>query len=84
MKITTLASIQFWKFLYKGDMEAHKIGSQVARAEPSINKEICYGLTVGLIAGGLWKMHQWNYQKRTREVYDLLDKGVISVVVDED
>lgn len=51
---------------------------------PSIVKEVIYGITLGLIAGGLWKMHHWNNQKRTREFYDLLEKGEISVVHDED
>ncbi|RZC57732.1 hypothetical protein C5167_005033 [Papaver somniferum] len=51
---------------------------------PSIVKEVIYGITLGLIAGGLWKMHHWNNQKRTREFYDLLEKGEISVVVDEE
>ncbi|CAH2080042.1 unnamed protein product [Thlaspi arvense] len=50
---------------------------------PSIVKEIIYGITIGLAAGGLWKMHHWNNQRRAREFYDLLDKGEISVVVED-
>ncbi|XP_058088381.1 cytochrome c oxidase subunit 5C-like [Magnolia sinica] len=65
-------------------MSSHKIASHAARASPSVVKEICYGLTIGLIAGGLWKMHHWNYQRRTKEFCDLLEKGEISVVVEED
>ncbi|CAL1391784.1 unnamed protein product [Linum trigynum] len=51
---------------------------------PSIVKEIIYGISLGLAAGGLWKMHHWNNQRRTREFYDLLEKGVISVVVEDE
>ncbi|CAI0455142.1 unnamed protein product [Linum tenue] len=51
---------------------------------PSIIKEIIYGISLGLAAGGLWKMHHWNNQRRTREFYDLLEKGVISVVVEDE
>ncbi|CAI0456158.1 unnamed protein product [Linum tenue] len=29
-------------------------------------------------------MHHWNNQRRTREFYDLLEKGVISVVVEDE
>ncbi|KAL0344020.1 UNVERIFIED_CONTAM: Cytochrome c oxidase subunitC [Sesamum angustifolium] len=42
---------------------------------PSILKEILIGIGLGLVAGGFWKMHHWNNQKRTKEFYDLLDKG---------
>ncbi|KAG5534893.1 hypothetical protein RHGRI_022871 [Rhododendron griersonianum] len=51
---------------------------------PSILKEIFYGITLGLVAGGLWKMHHWNNKKRTKEFYDLLEKGVITVVVEDE
>ncbi|XP_058180335.1 putative cytochrome c oxidase subunit 5C-4 [Rhododendron vialii] len=51
---------------------------------PSILKEIFYGITLGLAAGGLWKMHHWNNKKRTKEFYDLLEKGVITVVVEDE
>ncbi|GFY83127.1 cytochrome c oxidase subunit Vc family protein [Actinidia rufa] len=50
----------------------------------NVLKEIVYGLTLGLMGGGLWKMHPWNNQRRTREFYDLLDKGIISVVVEDE
>ncbi|WCJ20012.1 Cytochrome c oxidase subunit 5C [Euphorbia peplus] len=50
---------------------------------PSVVKELCIGLVLGLAAGGLWKMHHWNEQRRVRTFYDLLEKGEISVVVDE-
>ncbi|KAL4191532.1 hypothetical protein AMTRI_Chr07g80990 [Amborella trichopoda] len=63
-------------------MPAHSIGHVVYKG-PSIVKEICYGLTLGLFAGGLWKMHHWNEQRKTKEFYDLLEKGEIGVVVEE-
>ncbi|KAL0773574.1 hypothetical protein Bca101_038725 [Brassica carinata] len=60
-----------------------KIGKAVYQG-PSIVKEIIYGIALGLAAGGLWKMHHWNNQRRTREFYDLLEKGEISVVVTDE
>ncbi|KAL7221166.1 hypothetical protein ACSBR1_023172 [Camellia fascicularis] len=51
---------------------------------PSIVKEIIYGITLALMAGGLSKMHHWDLQRRTSEFYDLLDKGIITTVVEED
>ncbi|KAK1294838.1 Cytochrome c oxidase subunit 5C [Acorus calamus] len=51
---------------------------------PSILKEIMMGLTLGLMAGGLWKMHHWNEQRKTRMFYDMLQKGEISVVAEEE
>ncbi|KAG2629969.1 hypothetical protein PVAP13_3KG512901, partial [Panicum virgatum] len=61
-------------------------GGRVAHATlkgPSVVKEIFIGVTLGLIAGGMWKMHHWNEQRKTRSFYDMLDKGQISVVVEE-
>ena len=51
---------------------------------PNVVKEICIGLVLGLCAGGLWKMHQWNDQRKTRAFYSMLEKGEISVVVSEE
>ncbi|KAK7278177.1 hypothetical protein RJT34_23202 [Clitoria ternatea] len=51
---------------------------------PSVVKEIIIGITLGLAAGTVWKMHQWNEQRKERTFYDLLEKGEISVVVDEE
>ncbi|XP_009596474.1 cytochrome c oxidase subunit 5C-like isoform X1 [Nicotiana tomentosiformis] len=51
---------------------------------PSVVKEILIGIALGIAAGGLWKMHHWNNQRRTKEFYDMLEKGEISVVVDEE
>ncbi|KAK4849528.1 hypothetical protein QYF36_025785 [Acer negundo] len=61
-------------------------GSRVAHATlkgPSVVKELCIGLALGLVAGGLWKMHHWNEQRKVRTFYDLLEKGEISVVAEE-
>ncbi|RRT59766.1 hypothetical protein B296_00007563 [Ensete ventricosum] len=55
-------------------MAAHKIAHATLKG-PSVVKEICIGLTLGLFAGGLWKMHQWNEQRKTRAFYDMLEKG---------
>ncbi|KAL4565403.1 hypothetical protein LXL04_029497 [Taraxacum kok-saghyz] len=42
---------------------------------PSVVKELVIGAVLGLAAGGLWKMHHWNEQRKTRAFYDLLEKG---------
>ncbi|XP_010921491.1 cytochrome c oxidase subunit 5C isoform X1 [Elaeis guineensis] len=64
------------------EMAAHKIAHATLRG-PSVVKEICIGITLGLFAGSLWKMHHWNEQRKTRAFYDMLEKGEISVVVEE-
>ncbi|CAO2821016.1 cytochrome c oxidase subunit 5C [Amaranthus tricolor] len=61
-------------------------GSKVAHAVlkgPSVVKEIIIGMGLGLAAGTLWKMHHWNEQRKVRSFYDMLEKGQISVVVEE-
>lgn len=61
-------------------------GGRVAHATlkgPSVIKEIVIGIALGLGAGSLWKMHHWNEQRKVRAFYDMLDKGEISVVVEE-
>ncbi|WKA02682.1 hypothetical protein VitviT2T_020841 [Vitis vinifera] len=63
-------------------MAAHKIAHATLKG-PSVVKEICIGATLGLLAGGLWKMHHWNEQKKLRTFYDMLEKDQISVVVDD-
>ncbi|XP_068641378.1 putative cytochrome c oxidase subunit 5C-4 [Aristolochia californica] len=65
-------------------MGAHKVAVNAAKGDPNLVKEIIYGITLGLAAGGLWKMHHWNTQRRTKESYDMLEKGEISVVVEEE
>ncbi|KAI3792644.1 hypothetical protein L2E82_06532 [Cichorium intybus] len=62
------------------------VGGRVAHPVlkgPSVVKELVIGSVLGLAAGGLWKMHHWNEQRKTRAFYDLLEKGEISVVVEE-
>ncbi|XP_022895459.1 putative cytochrome c oxidase subunit 5C-4 [Olea europaea var. sylvestris] len=51
---------------------------------PSILKEILIGISLGITAGGLWKIHHWNNRRRTKEFYDLLEKGEFSVVVEDE
>ncbi|KAF1879243.1 hypothetical protein Lal_00047917 [Lupinus albus] len=44
-------------------------GPRIAHATlkgPSVVKELLIGLTLGLAAGGLWKMHHWNEQRKIR------------------
>ncbi|KAF5455377.1 hypothetical protein F2P56_024965, partial [Juglans regia] len=75
--------IDFTSFLLKEAMA----GSRVAHATlkgPSVVKEICIGIVLGLAAGGLWKMHHWNEQRKVRQFYDLLEKGEISVIAQEE
>ncbi|KAK8630835.1 hypothetical protein V6N13_079607 [Hibiscus sabdariffa] len=72
----------FIRFNYRSEMA----GSRVAHATlkgPSVVKEIVIGITLGLFAGGLWKMHHWNEQRKVRAFYDMLEKGEISVVAEE-
>ncbi|XP_073009427.1 uncharacterized protein [Typha latifolia] len=64
-------------------MSAHKIAHATLKG-PNVVKEICIGLTLGLLAGGIWKMHHWNEQKKARALYDMLEKGQISVAVPEE
>ena len=62
-------------------------GPRIAHATlkgPSVVKEILLGIALGLTAGGLWKMHHWNEQRKARAFYDLLEKGEISVVAEEE
>ncbi|CAI0425124.1 unnamed protein product [Linum tenue] len=40
-------------------------------------------MALGLVAGGFWKMHHWNEQRKVRAFYDMLEKGEISVVAEE-
>ncbi|EEF37685.1 putative cytochrome c oxidase subunit 5C-4 [Ricinus communis] len=65
-------------------MAAARKVAHAAYNGPSIIKEIIYGISLGLGAGLLWKMHHWNNQKRAKEFYDLLERGEISVVVEDE
>ncbi|CDJ26654.1 unnamed protein product [Triticum aestivum] len=68
---------------------AHKVAMHAAsaagakmkgRRPPSVVTEIVYGMSLGLLAGYLWKLHHWSNQRHTREFYSLLDEGRISIV----
>ncbi|XP_019089475.1 PREDICTED: probable cytochrome c oxidase subunit 5C-3 [Camelina sativa] len=65
------------------EMAGHKIAHATLKG-PSVVKELVNGLALWLAAGGLWKMHHWNEQRKTRAFYDLLEKGYIGVVVAEE
>lgn len=65
------------------EMAGHKIAHATLKG-PSVVKELVIGLALGLAAGGLWKMHHWKEQRKTRAFYDLLEKGEIGVVVAEE
>ncbi|KAK7825010.1 putative cytochrome c oxidase subunit 5c-4 [Quercus suber] len=65
------------------DMASHNM-AQSAYQGPSVIKEICYGIGLSLMASFLWKMHHWKLQRRTKEFYDMLEKGEISVVVEDE
>lgn len=60
------------------------MAAHVVYKGPSIIKEILIATGLGLVAGGFWKMHHWSNQRRTREFYDLLEKGEITVVREEE
>ncbi|XP_008812525.1 probable cytochrome c oxidase subunit 5C-1 [Phoenix dactylifera] len=64
-------------------MAAHKIAHATLKG-PNVVKEICIGITLGILAGSVWKMHHWNEQKKTRAFYDMLEKGEISVIAAEE
>ncbi|TKY61707.1 Cytochrome c oxidase subunit 5C [Spatholobus suberectus] len=52
-------------------------GPRIAHATlkgPSVVKEICIGIVLGLAAGSVWKMHHWNEKRKTRTFYDLLER----------
>uniref|UniRef100_A0A7N0VII2 Cytochrome c oxidase subunit 5C n=2 Tax=Kalanchoe fedtschenkoi TaxID=63787 RepID=A0A7N0VII2_KALFE len=76
-------SWMFDAFHYSWKMSAHKVAHATLKG-PSVVKELCIGAVLGLMAGGLWKMHHWNEQRKVRAFYDMLDKGEISVVVEEE
>ncbi|KAL5561015.1 hypothetical protein UlMin_030762 [Ulmus minor] len=64
-------------------MAGHKIAHATLKG-PSVVKEICIASVLALAAGSLWKMYHWNEQRKVRQFYDLLEKGEISVVVEEE
>lgn len=64
-------------------MAAGKVAHATLKG-PSVVKEICIGIALGLVAGGLWKLHHWNEQRKVRTFYDMLDKGLITVVREDE
>ncbi|GER47975.1 cytochrome c oxidase subunit Vc family protein [Striga asiatica] len=76
----TLRSFEFLLLLFPEKMG----GGHVVYKGPSIMKEILIGIGLGLAAGALWKRHHWNNQRRTKEFYEMLEKGEISVVREDE
>ncbi|KAK4351857.1 hypothetical protein RND71_027375 [Anisodus tanguticus] len=79
--------MQIWLTSYKvcyiqNQMAGHRIAHATLKG-PSVVKEIVIASVLGLAAGSLWKMHHWNEQRKVRSFYDLLEKGEISIVVEE-
>ncbi|KAK8639593.1 hypothetical protein V6N13_137966 [Hibiscus sabdariffa] len=70
------------RFSYRSEMAGGRVAHATLKG-PSVVKEIVIGITLGLCAGGLWKMHHWNEQRKVRSFYDMLEKGEISVVAEE-
>ncbi|KAG5567834.1 hypothetical protein RHGRI_003121 [Rhododendron griersonianum] len=81
-KVLCLLRADSLSFHWGSRMAAHKV-AHATLTGPSVVKEILIGISLGLVAGGLWKMHHWNEQRKTRAFYDLLEKGEISVVAEE-
>ncbi|KAK8532606.1 hypothetical protein V6N13_131919 [Hibiscus sabdariffa] len=71
-----------FRFSYRSEMAGGRVAHATLKG-PSVVKEIVIGITLGLCAGGLWKMHHWNEQRKVRSFYDMLEKGEISVVAEE-
>ncbi|XP_042519039.1 cytochrome c oxidase subunit 5C-2-like [Macadamia integrifolia] len=63
-------------------MAGHKL-AHVTLKGLNLVKEIILGSTLGLLAGGLWKMHHWNEQRRSRAFFDMLEKGGVGIVAEE-
>ncbi|KAG2324611.1 hypothetical protein Bca4012_039133 [Brassica carinata] len=76
-------SLFYAENLCKVEMAGHKVAHATLKG-PSVVKELVIGFALGLAAGGLWKMHHWNEQRKTRAFYDLLERGEISVVHPEE
>ncbi|CAH8320667.1 unnamed protein product [Eruca vesicaria subsp. sativa] len=56
-------------------MAGHRVAHATLKG-PSVVKELIIGMALGLAAGGLWKMHHWNEQRKTRAFYDLLERAL--------
>ncbi|KAK6911652.1 hypothetical protein RJ641_023745 [Dillenia turbinata] len=63
-------------------MAGHKVAHATLQG-PSVTKEICIGIVLGFLAGGVWKKHHWNEKRKIRGFYEALEKGEISVIAEE-
>ncbi|CAL0300214.1 unnamed protein product [Lupinus luteus] len=79
----SLSLLDLTSLKIKKEMSGPRIAHATLKG-PSVVKELLIGITLGLAAGGIWKMHHWNEQRKVRTFYDLLEKGEISVVVEEE
>ncbi|CAA7044265.1 unnamed protein product [Microthlaspi erraticum] len=61
-------------------MAGHKVAHATLKG-PSVVKELIIGMALGLAAGGLWKMHHWNEQRKTRAFYDLLERVCVASAI---
>ncbi|KAH0890100.1 hypothetical protein HID58_052529 [Brassica napus] len=61
-------------------MAGHRVAHATLKG-PSVVKELIIGMALGLAAGGLWKMHHWNEQRKTRAFYDLLERAATGINV---
>ncbi|MED6198124.1 hypothetical protein PIB30_062975 [Stylosanthes scabra] len=76
-----------WKLFVDLRRLKEMAGPRIAHATlkgPSVIKEICIATVLGIAAGSVWKMHHWNEQRKVRAFYDLLEKGEISVIAQEE
>ncbi|KAF5953152.1 hypothetical protein HYC85_011096 [Camellia sinensis] len=56
---------------------------QVTLKGPGVIEEICLGIIIGLFVTTVWKKKQWDMKKRTTGFNDSLNKGEISLVLQE-
>ncbi|WOG83859.1 hypothetical protein DCAR_0103037 [Daucus carota subsp. sativus] len=50
---------------------------------PNLVKEIAVAATMGLVIASFWKYKHWEMKNTRRQFYDMLDRGEVSVVIDE-
>ncbi|KAH7388478.1 hypothetical protein KP509_16G077500 [Ceratopteris richardii] len=63
-------------------LASHAVAA-TAKIKPNPVKEIIAGLVIAISGGAMWKMYQLNDRRKTAEFYAMLDRGEITVVVDE-
>lgn len=63
-------------------LPAHAVATATKNA-PNVVRELMYGLSAGLLGGALWKIHHLNEKRKAEELYAMLEKGKITVVVEE-